>query len=267
VVSYRRTFLDTLVREGEDEAEQVREEYTKADARTQEKYEDTGAAVESKRRLSNDEESELKNLWRKLVKLFHPDRFADDPEKMATYTKLTGTINAAKDSGDLETLRQIAPHQPRQRRKPIAHGFNRGDRMSAKGEVPAGTKGAFFRPCRDSLLVPRLPTDKSVGYFVSSLRDCIRFICPASCMTRTTAKTLQQPGGRNHRRHRGNPRAQGKPDYELYQITEQEPEVFERMVEQQIAGIAEELTQFKTEAERLKKEIVELGGEDAAVVG
>jgi len=27
---------------------------------------------------------------------------------MATYTKLTGVINAAKDSGDLETLRQIA---------------------------------------------------------------------------------------------------------------------------------------------------------------
>lgn len=64
--------------------------------------------MESKRRLSDDEESELKSLWRKLVKLFHPDRFADDPEKMATYTKLTGAINAAKDSGDLETLRQIA---------------------------------------------------------------------------------------------------------------------------------------------------------------
>ena len=42
------------------------------------------------------------------MKLFHPDRFADDPVKMATYTRLTGAINAAKDSGDLETLRQIA---------------------------------------------------------------------------------------------------------------------------------------------------------------
>jgi len=42
------------------------------------------------------------------VKLFHPDRFADDPEKLATYTKLTGAINAAKDNGDLKTLRQIA---------------------------------------------------------------------------------------------------------------------------------------------------------------
>ena len=35
--------------------------------------------MEAKRRLSDNEESELKSLWRKLVKLFHPDRFADDP--------------------------------------------------------------------------------------------------------------------------------------------------------------------------------------------
>lgn len=108
MVNYRQTFLDTLLREGEEEAERVREEYTKADARTQQEYEDTGAAMEAKRRLSDDEESELKSLWRKLVKLFHPDRFADDPEKMAAYTNLTGAINTAKDSGDLETLRQIA---------------------------------------------------------------------------------------------------------------------------------------------------------------
>lgn len=52
-----------------------------------------------------------------------------------------------------------------------------------------------------------------------------------------------------------------RPDYELYWITEQEPEVFERVVEQQIAGINEELTQLKTEAERLKKEIGELDAE------
>jgi len=108
VVSYRKTFLDTLLLEGEEEAERVRDDYKQADARTKQEYEDTGAAMESKRRLSDDEESELKSLWRKLVKLFHPDRFADDPEKMKTYTLLTGAINTAKDNGDLETLRQIA---------------------------------------------------------------------------------------------------------------------------------------------------------------
>jgi hypothetical protein len=36
---------------------------------------------------------------------------------------------------------------------------------------------------------------------------------------------------------------------------------------QQIAGLDMELAELKTEAERLKKEIVELCGEDAAVIG
>lgn len=108
VVRYRQVFLDTLLAEGEEEAAKTRDDYEQAEARTREEYEATEAAMESKHRLSADEESELKRLWRELVKLFHPDRFADDPEKQAAYTNLTGAINAAKDSGDLETLRQIA---------------------------------------------------------------------------------------------------------------------------------------------------------------
>jgi DNA polymerase-3 subunit epsilon len=46
------------------------------------------------------------------VKLFHPDRFAHEPEKQETYHKLTAAINHAKDHGDLATLRRIAedPH-------------------------------------------------------------------------------------------------------------------------------------------------------------
>lgn len=108
VVRYRQVFLDTLLAEGEEEAAKTRDDYEQAEARTREEYEATEAAMESKHRLSADEESELKRLWRELVKLFHPDRFADDPEKQEAYTNLTGAINAAKDSGDLETLRQIA---------------------------------------------------------------------------------------------------------------------------------------------------------------
>lgn len=111
VVEYRRIFLNTLLREGEEEAERVRADFREADARKQQEYADTGAAMESKRSLSEAEESELKTLWRELVKLFHPDRFADDAEKQATYTALTAAINAAKDSGDLATLRLIA-HDP-----------------------------------------------------------------------------------------------------------------------------------------------------------
>ena len=42
------------------------------------------------------------------MSLYHPDRFAHEPDKLATYEKLTAAINHAKDRGDIETLRQIA---------------------------------------------------------------------------------------------------------------------------------------------------------------
>ena len=51
-------------------------------------------------------------LFRSLVKLYHPDRFANEPDKLETYHKLTAAINRAKDAGDIQTLREIAedPH-------------------------------------------------------------------------------------------------------------------------------------------------------------
>ena len=44
--------------------------------------------------------------------LYHPDRFANQPDKLETYRKLTAAINRAKDAGDIQTLREIAedPH-------------------------------------------------------------------------------------------------------------------------------------------------------------
>ena len=46
------------------------------------------------------------------MKLYPSNRFANEPDKLETYGKLTAAINRAKDSGDLDTLRQIAsdPH-------------------------------------------------------------------------------------------------------------------------------------------------------------
>jgi DNA polymerase-3 subunit epsilon len=40
--------------------------------------------------------------------LYHPDRFAHEPDKLATYEKLTAAINRAKEAGDIQTLREIA---------------------------------------------------------------------------------------------------------------------------------------------------------------
>ena len=70
------------------------------------------AAAADKKQLTAEEEAELSRLWKKLVKLYHPDRFASQPDKLETYHKLTAAINRAKGAGDIKTLREIAedPH-------------------------------------------------------------------------------------------------------------------------------------------------------------
>jgi uncharacterized coiled-coil DUF342 family protein len=53
------------------------------------------------------------------------------------------------------------------------------------------------------------------------------------------------------------------PEHELYQCIEATPEAFDRIVEKQIEGIEREVTDLNTEAEKLKREIEELGGGEA----
>jgi DNA polymerase-3 subunit epsilon len=108
VVRYRRSFIEKLLHSGEEEADEVRGQFKQAEAETKREYESTAAALAKKRELSAAEEQELKALWKKLVKLFHPDRVHDDPAKRETFQKLTQAINHAKDTGDLDTLREIA---------------------------------------------------------------------------------------------------------------------------------------------------------------
>jgi DNA polymerase-3 subunit epsilon len=112
IVDYRRKFLDSLIRGGEEEAKQAETHYEQAKAQTDKDYEETAAAVAETKQLTTEEEAELSRLWKKLVKLYHPDRFANQPDKLETYEKLTAAINHAKDRGDIATLKEIAddPH-------------------------------------------------------------------------------------------------------------------------------------------------------------
>lgn len=108
VVHYQCDYLQKLLTEGEHIAAKMQHAFRKAEAETKQEYENLGVEMNARRSLNHEEESELKKLWRDLVKVFHPDRYANDPERQATYTKLTGAINEAKENGDLETLRKIA---------------------------------------------------------------------------------------------------------------------------------------------------------------
>ena len=62
IVDYRRKFLDSLVRGGEEEAKQAEAHYEQAKAQTDKDYEETAAAVAEKKQLTAEEEAELSRL-------------------------------------------------------------------------------------------------------------------------------------------------------------------------------------------------------------
>jgi DNA polymerase III epsilon subunit-like protein len=108
IVDYRKKYLDSLVRGDDEEAKEAEENYERAKAQTDKDYKETAATLAKKKQLTAEQEAELTRLWKKLVKLYHPDRFAQEPNKLETYHKLTSAINRAKDAGDMATLREIA---------------------------------------------------------------------------------------------------------------------------------------------------------------
>ncbi len=112
VVDYRKQCLHVLLRGDEKQAERVKQAQQEAEARNEREYEETAKKVAAKNELTAEQEAELVKLWKNLVKLYHPDRFAHEPDKLDTYGKLTAAINQAKDNGDFDTLREIAndPH-------------------------------------------------------------------------------------------------------------------------------------------------------------
>lgn len=112
IVDYRRQFLAGVLRGDRAEAERVKQAQQEAEACNEREYEETAKTLAAKKELTTEDEAELGKLWKSLVKLYHPDRFAHEPAKLETHGKLTAAINRAKDTGDFATLRQIAddPH-------------------------------------------------------------------------------------------------------------------------------------------------------------
>lgn len=108
IVNYRRLFRDTLVSSGDEEAEQVSAEYKDARDASDREYADAEQLTGQKTNLTDEEQAEIKLLWKKLVRLYHPDLFQNDLAKKATYEKLIQAINEARDRGDIAVLREIA---------------------------------------------------------------------------------------------------------------------------------------------------------------
>lgn len=108
LVNYRRLFRDTIISLGEEEAEQISAEYIEAQDASDREYADAEQLTSQKTNLTDKEQVEIKLLWKKLVRLYHPDLFQNDPLKKTTYEKLIQAINEARDKGDIQVLREIA---------------------------------------------------------------------------------------------------------------------------------------------------------------
>ena len=107
IVGFRRQYIRVLRQKGEDEAEAVACDYQKAKAESDSHYEQAEKKAEQQKKLSPEDASELNTLWKKLVRLYHPDRFANQPELFDAYNRLTSVINKAREDGDINTLRDI----------------------------------------------------------------------------------------------------------------------------------------------------------------
>lgn len=107
-IEYRRRFLDALLRKDQAEAEIVSEESKKASEANRKSYEQAANEAAEKPVLSDDEQVELRDIYRKLAVLYHPDRYVNDVSKQKAYAELMKIINSAKDSGAIEILREIA---------------------------------------------------------------------------------------------------------------------------------------------------------------
>jgi DNA polymerase III epsilon subunit-like protein len=119
LLRFRKAFIERLLAEGEESAEATAGDYQRESEEKDREYDSTASALEGKRQLNDDETARLKQLWKKLVRMFHPDLHEHDPEKRKTYELLTQAINQARDRGDIELLELIA-------RDPQAFILNQG---------------------------------------------------------------------------------------------------------------------------------------------
>ena len=108
LVQFRKAFIERLLAEGEESAEKTAGDFARESAEKDREYDSTAAALEGKRELNDDETARLKQLWKKLVRMFHPDLYEHDAEKRKTYERLTQAINEARDRGDIGLLETIA---------------------------------------------------------------------------------------------------------------------------------------------------------------
>ena len=86
--------LQRLLAEGAESAEETASDYQREAAEKDREYDSTASALEGKRELNVEETARLRQLWKKLVRMFHPDLHEKDPEKSGNFEQLEGRVLA-----------------------------------------------------------------------------------------------------------------------------------------------------------------------------
>lgn len=108
VIEYRRKFIQSLLAELDLDPAEVRSQFDHDQKKLDDDFEAAEKLTEQVSSLSDDQQNEIKDLYRKLVKLYHPDRFNSDEGKSKAYTLLMAIINQAKSRMDISLMREIA---------------------------------------------------------------------------------------------------------------------------------------------------------------
>jgi DNA polymerase-3 subunit epsilon len=108
IVSYRKRFIDTLLDKGEDDAEALSGDFEREKNESETEYEKAIQEAGETKDLTDAERTEIKSIWKKLARVFHPDQSRDDLEQKVVHEKLFAVINNAKDAGDIDLLREIS---------------------------------------------------------------------------------------------------------------------------------------------------------------
>lgn len=108
VIEYRRKFIQSLLAELDLDPAEVRSQFDHDQKKLDDDFEAAEKITEQVSSLSDDQQNEIKDLYRKLVKLYHPDRFNSDEGKSKAYTLLMAIINQAKSRMDISLMREIA---------------------------------------------------------------------------------------------------------------------------------------------------------------
>ena len=131
-IRYRRRFLDVLLRGSEEEAKGVEGEFRAATEEERKEYERAAGELTGKKELSKEEQGRLAKIWKKLVRIFHPDHHHNDPEERKRYEELTAIINRAKEEGDLDKLEEIAADPESFARRQGLGELDLSDRLEAE---------------------------------------------------------------------------------------------------------------------------------------